>query len=154
MTDWLTTEQQQAWRAVIALAMRLPAALDTQLQRDADLTHFEYFVLSVLSEAPQRRLKLSALAADANASLSRLSHVVTKLERRGWVRRENIRGERGAWAVLTDDGYTKVAEAAPGHVDTVRTLVFDGIDVEQVRALTVLGETMVAQLDRGIAEQS
>lgn len=147
MTDWLTAEQQQAWRPLIALAMRLPAALDAQLQRDADLTHFEYFVLSVLSEAPDRRLSLSALAADANASLSRLSHVVTKLVRRGWVRRETIRGARGAWAVLTDDGYAKVVDAAPGHVDTVQALVFAGLDAEQVRELTALGEAMVAQLD-------
>ena len=105
MTRWLDDEQQRAWRALISVAMRLPAALDTQLQRDQGLTHFEYYVLSGLSEAPDRRLKLSALAAFANASLSRLSHVVTKLEHAGWVRREAVVGERGSWAVLTDAGY-------------------------------------------------
>lgn len=151
MTNWLDAEQQRAWRALIALAMRLPAALDTQLQRDAGLTHFEYFVLAVLSEAPDRRLKLSALAADANASLSRLSHVVSKLVRAGWVHRETVPGERGAWAVLTEAGYAKVVDAAPGHVGTVRSLVFDALDADQVRALTELGEALVTQLDRGIA---
>ncbi len=82
---WLDDRQQKAWRSLVAVVTRLPAALDTQMQRDADLTHFEYFVLAVLSEAPGRRLQLSALAEDANASLSRLSHVVTRLAKRGWV---------------------------------------------------------------------
>jgi len=151
MTRWLDAEQQRAWRALISVAMRLPAALDPELQRDHGLTHFEYFVLSVLSESADRRLKLSALAAGANASLSRLSHVVTKLEKSRWVRRETVAGERGAWAVLTDAGYAKVVEAAPDHVETVRSLIFDGLDGAHVRALTEVGAAMVAQLDRGIA---
>jgi len=151
MTRWLDAEQQRAWRALISVAMRLPAALDTQLQRDHGLTHFEYYVLSVLSDSVDRRLKLSALAADANASLSRLSHVVTKMERHGWVRRETVAGERGAWAVLTDAGFAKLVEAAPDHVETVRSLIFDGLDAAHVRALTEVGTAMVAQLDRGIA---
>ncbi|HEY5854828.1 MAG TPA: MarR family transcriptional regulator [Aldersonia sp.] len=151
MTRWLDAEQQRAWRALISVAMRLPAALDTQLQRDQGLTHFEYFVLSVLSESVDRRLKLSALAAGANASLSRLSHVVTKLERAGFVRRETVAGERGAWAVLTDAGFDQVVSAAPDHVETVRALIFDGLDDADIRALTEVGEAMVAQLDRGIA---
>ena len=153
MTNWLDEEQQRAWRSLIALAMRLPAALDTQLQRDAGLTHFEYFVLAVLSEAPERRLKLSALAAQANASLSRLSHVVSKLERNGWVDRQTVRGERGAWALLTEPGYAKVVDAAPGHVGTVRSLVFETLDADQVRALTELAEAVVAQLDSGVAAE-
>ncbi|MFD4181440.1 MarR family winged helix-turn-helix transcriptional regulator [Rhodococcus sp. NPDC058514] len=133
---------------------RMPAALDTQLQRDAGLTHFEYFVLSALSEEPNRRLQLTALATAANASLSRLSHVVTKLEKVGWLRRESIVGARGSLAVLTDAGYQKVVEAAPGHVQTVRALLFDGLDDAQVRQLSTLGEAMVAQLDRGLAAGS
>lgn len=150
MTDWLNPEQQRAWRAIIALSMRLPAALDTQLQRDSDITHFEYFVLAVLSEAPQRRLRHSELATQANASLSRLSHVVGKLEKRGLVERLTIRGTRGSTAVLTDAGYTKVVDAAPGHVGTVRALLFDGLDDDQVAALIPLGEDMLTQLDRSI----
>lgn len=150
-TRWLTEEQQNAWRELVALCTRLPAALDTQLQRDAKLTHFEYFVLAVLSEAPKRRLQLSALAADANASLSRLSHVITKLEKAGWVRREPIVGSRGSLAVLTPAGQAKVVSAAPGHVETVQALVFDGLDTDQVRELITLGKAMVTQLDRAIA---
>ncbi|MGW0043871.1 MarR family winged helix-turn-helix transcriptional regulator [Rhodococcus sp. NPDC003348] len=151
-TRWLSDEQQRAWRELVALTTRLPAALDTQLQRDAKLTHFEYFVLAVLSEAPQQRLQLSALAADANASLSRLSHVVTKMEKAGWVRRKAIVGGRGSLAVLTPAGHAKVVESAPGHVETVQALVFDGLDDEQVRELISLGKAMVTQLDRAIAE--
>lgn len=78
-TKWLTAEQQEAWLTLIALVTRLPAALDTQLQRDSALTHFEYFVLAALSDAPDHKLQLSVLAQRANASLSRLSHVVTKM---------------------------------------------------------------------------
>lgn len=150
-TSWLTEAQQDAWRTLVSLITRLPAALDTQLQRDSDVTHFEYFVLAVLSESPDRRLRLSELACQANASLSRLSHVVTRLEKRGWVRRESVTGVRGAFAVLTDDGMAKVVEAAPGHVTTVQALVFEGLDDTQVTQLQALGTALVAQLDKGIS---
>ncbi|CAM3053971.1 MarR family winged helix-turn-helix transcriptional regulator [Prescottella defluvii] len=150
-TKWLTAAQQDAWRTLVALVTRLPAALDTQLQRDSDLAHFEYFVLAVLSEAPDRRLRLSELAQQANASLSRLSHVVTRLEKRGWARRETVAGTRGAFAVLTDAGLATVVEAAPGHVATVQALVFEGLDDDQVAQLSSLGRALVDQLDKGIA---
>lgn len=149
---WLDDRQQKAWRSLVAVITRLPAALDTQMQRDADLTHFEYFVLAVLSEAPDRRLQLSTLAEEANASLSRLSHVITRLAKRGWVCREAIPHSRGSYAVLTDDGYAKVVETAPAHVDTVRRLVFDGLDNEQVSTLETVGTALLTQLDKGIAE--
>ncbi|EME21816.1 MarR family winged helix-turn-helix transcriptional regulator [Rhodococcus triatomae] len=151
-TRWLTDEQQRAWRELVALCTRLPAALDTQLQRDAGISHFEYFVLAVLSEAPKRRLQLNVLATEANASLSRLSHVVTRMEKAGWVRREPVVGGRGSYAVLTPAGHAKVVATAPGHVETVQALVFDGLDDEQVRTLVALGSSMVTQLDRTIAE--
>ncbi|MDX5310292.1 MAG: MarR family transcriptional regulator [Rhodococcus sp. (in: high G+C Gram-positive bacteria)] len=150
-TEWLTASQQRAWRKLVALITRLPAALDTQLQRDSALTHFDYSVLAELSEAPGRRLRLSELAQLSNASLSRLSHVVTKLENAGWVRRQSVPGTRGSYAVLTDAGMTKLVEAAPGHVATVQALVFRGLDDEQVAALTELGTALLGQLDRGIA---
>lgn len=150
-TEWLTASQQRAWRKLVALITRLPAALDTQLQRDSALTHFDYSVLAELSEAPGRRLRLSELAQLSNASLSRLSHVVTKLENAGWVRRQSVPGTRGSYAVLTDAGMTKLVEAAPGHVATVQALVFRGLNDEQVAALTELGTALLGQLDRGIA---
>lgn len=148
---WLDADQQAAWRVLVSVITRLPAALDTQMQRDSDMTHFEYFVLAVLSEAPGRRLQLSTLATEANASLSRLSHVVTRLGKRGWLRREPVAGARGSYAVLTDAGHAKVVESAPAHVDTVQRLVFDGLDDSQVRELTRLGTVLVEQIDKGIA---
>ncbi|MFD3812502.1 MarR family winged helix-turn-helix transcriptional regulator [Rhodococcus sp. NPDC058639] len=148
---WLDANQQAAWRVLVSVITRLPAALDTQMQRDSDMTHFEYFVLAVLSEAPGHRLQLSTLATEANASLSRLSHVVTRLGKRGWLRREPVTGGRGSYAVLTDAGHAKVVESAPAHVDTVQRLVFDGLDDSQVRDLTRLGTVLVEQIDKGIA---
>lgn len=150
-TRWLDAGQQDAWLALIALVTRLPAALDTQLQRDSNLTHFEYFVLAALSESPERRLQLSSLAHRANASLSRLSHVVTKMERAGWVVREKIAGGRGSHAVLTDEGMARIVEAAPAHVESVRTLIFDGLENEQVDQLSSLATAMLTQLDTAIA---
>ncbi|WP_245997905.1 MarR family winged helix-turn-helix transcriptional regulator [Nocardia pseudobrasiliensis] len=158
MTKWLNPIEQRAWRTLVALTTRLPAAMDTQLQRESGVTHFEYFVMAVLSEEPGHRLQLSELAYKANASLSRLSHVVTKLERLGWVHREVLPGRRGAHAVLTDTGYRKVEEATPGYLDAVRGLVFDGMDANQTRQLLELGQTLVQQLetgmDRGIGRSS
>ncbi|WP_234552468.1 MarR family winged helix-turn-helix transcriptional regulator [Rhodococcus qingshengii] len=150
-TKWLTAEQQEAWLTLIALVTRLPAALDTQLQRDSALTHFEYFVLAALSDAPDHKLQLSVLAQRANASLSRLSHVITKMEKAGWVKREVIRGSRGSNAVLTDEGMAKVVAAAPPHVASVQGLLFEGLDDRQVARLSSLGTAMLTQLDKGIA---
>ncbi|GAB2556048.1 MarR family transcriptional regulator [Nocardia heshunensis] len=150
MTKWLNPMEQRAWRTLVALTTRLPAALDTQLQRESGITHFEYFVMTLLSEEPGHRLQLSELAQKANASLSRLSHVVSKLERLGWAERVSITGRRGAQAVLTDAGFRKVTEAAPGYLECVRGLVFDGLDAEQTEQLLALGETLVAQLDKGM----
>jgi len=90
-------------------------------------------------------------AERANASLSRLSHVITKMEKAGWVRRESIRGSRGSDAVLTDEGMAKVVEAAPPHVESVRSLIFDGLSAEQVRQLSELSGAMLTQLDKSIA---
>ena len=126
--EWLTDEQQAAWRPVAALMMRLPAALDAQLQKDAGITQFDYLVLSALSEADDRTLRMSELAALASGSLSRLSHVVSRLENKGWVRREPCPGDgRFINAVLTDAGWEKVLATAPGHVAAVRKLVLDAL---------------------------
>src|SRR5262245_21204699 len=106
--------------------MLLPAALESQLQRDSGLTHFGYWVMAMLSESPDRSRRMSELAALAHGSQSRLSHTVAKLEERGWVRRERAGADgRGFTAVLTDAGYDTIVGAAPGHVEEVRRLVFD-----------------------------
>src|ERR1700761_3950616 len=91
--EWLSDEQQAAWRPFVALLVRLPAALDAQLQRDAGITQFDYLVLSALSEARDRTLRMSDLAATANSSFPRLTHVVSRLEGRGWVPREPCPGD-------------------------------------------------------------
>ena len=100
--------------------------LDSQLRRDADLTHFEYFVLAMLSEAPDRTLRMTALAQRTNATLPRLSHVVRRLEDRGLVERFPCPEDgRATNARLTEAGWDAVVAAAPGHVDTVRHHVID-----------------------------
>ena len=144
---WLTDEEQQAWRPFAALLFRLPAALDAQLQRDAQITHFEYMVLISLSEAPDRSLRMSDLAAMASGSLSRLSHVVSRLERRDWVRREPCPGDgRFINAVLTDEGWEKVVATAPGHVEAVQKLVVDALTPEEFRALGAASAQILARL--------
>ncbi len=150
MTKWLNPIEQRAWRTLVALTTRLPAAMDTQLQREAGVTHFEYCILELLAAEPERRLQLSELALRANASLSRLSHVVTKLERLGWAQREMLAGRRGADAVLTEAGYRKVEQATPGYLEAVHGLVLDGLDDKQTAQLIELGEAMVAQLEAGL----
>jgi len=132
----LTGPEQQAWRRLAAVTMLLPAALESQLQRDAELTHFGYWVMAMLSEAPGRCLRMSELAALSYGSQSRLSHLVSRLEQQGYVRRERV-GEdrRGYLAVLTDVGYAKVVATAPGHLDEVRARVFDRLTPAQVAQL-------------------
>ena len=133
---WLSESEQQAWRRLAAVTMLLPAALESQLQRDADLTHFGYWVMAMLSEAPDHALRMSELAAIAHGSQSRLSHLVSRLERQGWVRREKADQDgRGYLAVLTDAGLAKIVDTAPGHVDEVRRRVFDVLTPDQVAQL-------------------
>ena len=144
---WLTEDERDAWIPLIGVLIKLPAALDAQLQRDAGLSHFEYMVLSRLSEAPARTLRMSDLAILANGSLSRLSHVVTRLERRGWVRREACRGDgRYTNAVLTGEGWAKVAATAPGHVAAVRQLVVDALSPEQVGQLRDIAQAIMSRV--------
>jgi DNA-binding MarR family transcriptional regulator len=141
---WLTDEQQQAWRRFVEVLVKVPAALEAQLQRDAGLTHMGYMVLLNLSERDDRRMPMSKLAKHASASLSRLSHVVARLEGQGWVRRERDPDDgRVQIAVLTDAGFAKVVESAPGHAEAVQQLVFDRLTATQVRQLTKVAEALL-----------
>lgn len=143
--EWLSDEQQAAWRPFVGLLLRLPAVLDAQLQRDAGITHFDYLVLSALSEAPARTLRMSELAATASSSLSRLSHVVSRLEAKGWVRRQSCPGDgRFINAVLTEEGWHKVVATAPGHVAAVRELLVDTLTEEEFAQLGTLSEKILA----------
>jgi DNA-binding MarR family transcriptional regulator len=135
-TRWLTGEELQTWLGLVRLIVRLPAELDRELQRDSGLTHFEYLVLAGLSEAPDRTLRMSTLARFAEGQLPRLSQVAARLERRGWLtRRPDPADGRSTLATLTDDGMAKLAASAPGHVTTVRRIVFDSLTQAQVRQL-------------------
>jgi len=145
---WLSAAEQSAWRQLAALLFRLPGALDAQLQRDAGISHFEYMVLSSLSEAEGRTLRMSDLAALASGSLSRLSHVVGRLEKRGWVRREACPGDgRYVNAVLTEDGWAKVVDTAPGHVAAVRRLVVDALSPAELAALGCASGHVLGEID-------
>lgn len=148
MTRWLSDDELRAWLKLAGVMLKLAPALDSQLQRDSDLTHFDYLCLAMLSESEDRTLTMSALAGTTNASLSRLSHVVTKLERRGWVcRRPSPASKRVTLVSLTDDGWDVLVKAAPGHVETVRSLVFDGLGDEDVAALERIAGHVVEQIE-------
>jgi DNA-binding MarR family transcriptional regulator len=145
---WLDDDERQAWLRLIAVAELLPAALDAQLRRDSGLTHFEYFVLAMLSEAPERTLRMTALAQRTNATLPRLSHVVRRLENRGLVERLSCPEDgRATNARLTESGWDTVVGAAPGHVDAVRRLVLDPLSPRQVAQLRSIGDALLSVLD-------
>ncbi len=141
---WLTEDEASAWVALAGVLFELPTALDAQLQRDAGISHFEYQVLAMLSMAPGRTLRMTDLAAVANGSLTRLSRVVDRLDSRGWVcRRPDPTDGRATLAVLTDAGWEKVVETAPGHVAEVRRLIFDQLTKSQVRQLRNIGSRVL-----------
>jgi DNA-binding MarR family transcriptional regulator len=145
---WLDAEERQAWIALASTLIRLPAALDAQLRRDAGISHFEYQVLALLSGAPGCTLRMSALATQAEGSLPRLSQVVARLEQRGWVRRTPDPADgRYTLANLTDQGQAKLTEAAPGHVQEVRRLVFDPLTKTQSRQLREIGRRITRAID-------
>ncbi len=147
-TQWLSAEEMSAWRKFIAVVQLLPGALDTQLQRDADLSHFEYFVMAMLSEAPLRTLRMTQLAFETNATLPRLSHVVSRLEKRGLVRRSPCEEDRRATnATLTSSGWEKVVATAPGHVGAVRDVVVDPLDARDIADLDRIMARMLSRLD-------
>jgi DNA-binding MarR family transcriptional regulator len=145
---WLDAEEQQAWRALASALVRLPAALDAQLRRDAGISHFEYQALALLSEAPGRTLRMSALATLAGGSLPRLSQVVARLEQRGWVRRTPDPADgRYTLATLTGQGQAKVTQAAPGHAKEVRRLVLDPLTKTQSRQLRKISRRIIRAID-------
>ncbi|WP_181797828.1 MarR family winged helix-turn-helix transcriptional regulator [Streptomyces sp. WELS2] len=135
-TRWLTPEEQRAWRAYIAASRLLEDAIDRQLQREGGMPHLFYSVLSGLSDAPGRRLRMTDLAEALKITRSRLTYVVNRLERDGLVCRENCATDkRASLAVLTDEGMAVLERTAPGHVETVRSLLFDRLTEEQVGQL-------------------
>jgi DNA-binding MarR family transcriptional regulator len=137
---WLTAEEQRVWRSYLHATTLLEDHLDRQLQRDAGMPHIYYGLLVKLAEAPHRRLRMTELARDAKITRSRLSHAIARLEKNGWVRREDCPSDkRGQFAVLTDDGFGVLRRTAPGHVTAVRQALFERLSPEQQKSL---GEIM------------
>jgi DNA-binding MarR family transcriptional regulator len=145
---WLTSDQVEDWRALVALTLALPAALDAQLKRDSGVASFDYHVMAALSDSAGRSLPMSALASMASGSMSRLSHVVARLEQAGWVERtaSQLAGCRTE-AHLTDLGWRKLQEAAPGHVGEARRLVVDLLTADELRALGAAARKIVQIAD-------
>lgn len=147
-TVWLGADEQRAWRAYLESTKVLFDALDRELQRDADMPHAYYEILVRLSEAEGRALRMSELADGTFSSRSRLSHAVARLEERGWVERANCATDRrGQIATLTAAGFAVLATAAPKHVASVRSYVFDALSREQLAQLTAIGEAIVAKVN-------
>jgi DNA-binding MarR family transcriptional regulator len=145
---WLSADDQASWRAVMRLVAKLPRALDRQLRRDAGLSLVEYEALAFLAEEEARSMRLSHLAEATTTSLSRLSQLMTRLEQRGLAyRQQDPEDGRFTQALLTDDGYRKVVEAAPGHATAVRALVVDALGPDRLRRLGEDAGEIVRRID-------
>lgn len=145
---WLNEDERTAWIALGALMTRLPSILDAQLEEVEGLSYFDYMILAMLSEDEARQMQMSDLAGILSASLSRLSHAVTRLEKKGFLERERMPGQgRKTLAILTDKGYDKVVAAAPGHVRHVRTKVLDVVTPEQLQSFEEMSKSILKNLE-------
>ncbi|KGH48308.1 MarR family transcriptional regulator [Modestobacter caceresii] len=144
----MDAEEQRAWRAWLYSWMLLDDRLDRELTRETGISHAYYEILVQLSETEGRQLRMSQLAERCLSSRSRLSHAVSRLEERGWVRRQVCPEDgRGQLAVLTDEGFAALEGAAPVHVESVRSHLFDQLSPEQVAAMQDIGETLLRHLN-------
>jgi DNA-binding MarR family transcriptional regulator len=135
-TEWLNPDELQTWRALHGVISALPDVLGAQLRREVNLSFLEYYVLACLSEQPDRTLRMSQLAVVASSELSRLSHLMRRLEKRGLVRRAPDPADgRFTLAHLTATGHELAVKAAPIHVEHVRRLIFDVLDGTEQQAL-------------------
>lgn len=134
--EWLNADEKEAWTGLVSMLLLLPGRLEAPLQQESGLSLFDYLVLSHVSEAPDRRIRMSELAHLANGSLSRLSNVVKRFEQRGWVvRYPDPDDGRYTVASLTDEGYEVVVAAAPTHLRSVRQFVLDPLSAADRQAL-------------------
>src|SRR3954469_3607733 len=148
-TRWLTADEEAAWRVVSSVLVQLPWALECQLQRDAGLSFIEYYALAMLSETPDHTRRMSELAAVTDASLSRLSHLIKRLEDRGFVRREaDPTDGRYTNAILTTAGHKHLVASAPAHVATVRELVIDPFTEAELRQLHDAAERILHRVEQ------
>ena len=147
-TEWLTGAEVESWLSVVRLMTWLPWSIEQQLRRDSNLGMVEYQVLAMLSKSPEWTMRMSSLAVVTNASMSRLSHLFTRLEARGLVRREPDTSDgRFTNAIMTDEGFKTLSDAAPAHVAHVRSVVVDALSPEQLRRLGLAAERIVSRID-------
>lgn len=148
MKRWLDDNEREAWEALTGLLIKLPTALDGAMAKEAGLTYFEYLVLSMLAEEADGTLRMSVLAERTNGSLSRLSHVVRRLEKQGLVRREGAPEDRRATnAILSDEGRQRVEQALPAHARYVRDVVIDGASASDLSSLARIGQGILERLE-------
>ena len=145
VTRWLNADEQSAWRAFLAMQKVIRETLERQLRQDAGMPMTYYVILAMLSEAPDRTLRMTELAAIAGTSQSQLSHAATRLEEAGWIERRRCPGDkRGYLAVLTDSGFETLSAVAPSHVESVRSVLFDALSAEQVGQLQAIADAVTA----------
>src|SRR4051794_2469404 len=148
MSQWLTDDEQRAWRGLVQMTSRLDARLNRELQQSSGLSLADYDVLVLLTEAPDGRLRMFQLMEDLQWEQSRLSHHIARMQRRDLVAREECTTDkRGAFVVLTHAGRDAIEKAAPGHVAAVRRLVFDGLSAEQVAMLESFVNRVLSRLE-------
>lgn len=144
MTRWLSEAEQGYWRSWLAATLLLPDRLGRDLQEQTGLTMADYEILVWLSETPERRLRMSELANLTLSSRSRLSHQIDRMEKAGYVRRQECSDDRrGFFAVLTDEGWQVLEEAAPHHVESVRNRLVDVLTTEEFAELGRLSQKLV-----------
>ncbi len=143
---WLNAAEMKAWRRYIIASRRLLEALDLDLASH-ELSMADYEVLAQLSDAPERKLRMSELAEVAMLSRSRLSHRIKVMEQAGWVKREACpEDKRGFFAVMTAKGWKAIVGAAPDHVESVRTRFVDHLTKEDQRVLAEIFERVTQSL--------
>ena len=152
---WLSDEQQRVWRSFLRMSGQLNECIERDMQQTGGMPHAYYLILAMLSESPARSLRMNQLAEVVRSSQSRLSHAVSRLEESGWVRRIPAPGDRrGQVAELTDAGYERLLELAPGHAGVVKTTMFDPLSPEQLAAFDDICATILtAMADRGITSE-
>ena len=149
---WLTDEQQRVWRAFLRMSGQLNESIERDMQQTGGMPHAYYLILAMLSESPDRSLRMNQLAEAVGSSQSRVSHAVSRLEESGWVRRMPAPGDkRGQVAELTQAGYERLLELAPGHARVVKTTMFDPLTPAQLANFQDICTTILqAMADRGI----
>ena len=148
-TRWLNEDEQRVWRAFLSMNNTVRRATARQLAQDSNMPAAYYEILVHLSEAADRTMRMSELATAIEGSQSQLSHAVNRLEERGWVQRRRCADDgRGWFAVLTDDGFDALKAAAPGHVECVRSVLFDQLTPQEQQMLGQIAARVAAAAEQ------